>query len=87
MTPSEWFNAFRVALVEGEESTLFHLSTTLPSFQSTEEMKEAQTLIQQAITMFQEKKERLGKEMAELTKARKFFTSSQNRPGRLDITS
>ncbi|WP_300367364.1 hypothetical protein [Hydrogenimonas sp.] len=84
-----WLDDFKIALIEEDEERLSSLITSMPNFETIDEMKSAMHLIDQAKTLFEKKKESLAKQMKEIEASKKFLTSSENSAnnGKFDITS
>jgi len=84
-----WLDDFKIALIEEDDLKISSLISSMPSFNTIEENKEAMALIDQARKTCILKKEKLRKQMQRLEKSRKFFLSSENKTKypKLDIHS
>jgi len=85
----KWLDEFKIALIEENDTKLSSLLSSIPSFNTIEELKVAMALIDQARKIYISKKESLAKQMQKLEASRKFLLSSENRPKhpKLDIHS
>jgi hypothetical protein len=85
----KWLDEFKIALIEENDTKISSLLSSMPSFESVEEIQEAMALIDQARKTYISKKESLAKQMQKLETSRKFLLSSENRPKypKLDIHS
>jgi len=85
----KWLDDFKIALIEEHDDKIYSLISSMPSFDTIEECKEAMALIDQAQKVYTLKKEEIAKQMQQLKKSRKFFFSSENRAKypKLDIHS
>jgi len=84
-----WLDDFKIALIEENDHKISSLLSSMPSFNTIEEIQEAMVLIDQARKTYILKKEKLAKQMQRLEKSRKFLLSSENKTKhpKLDIHS
>jgi len=85
----KWLDDFKIALIEENDHKISSLISSMPSFNTIEESKEAMALIDQARKIYLLKKEKLAKQMQRLEKSRKFLLLSENKTKhpKLDIHS
>jgi hypothetical protein len=76
MDSKEWLKAFKIALIEEDLYALENLRKSLPVFFRLEELKTAQSLIAQAIALFEQRKNQTLKKMNQLKRAISFHKSS-----------
>ncbi|MCV6608287.1 MAG: hypothetical protein OIF32_08750 [Campylobacterales bacterium] len=66
----QWLNSLKIAVVNQDEETIAKLYETIPDFDKTqfpvEELKEAEALIPQAISILKEKRDESGKVMSSI---------------------
>ncbi|WP_201353113.1 hypothetical protein [Hydrogenimonas urashimensis] len=84
-----WLDDFKIALIEEDEERLSSLIDRMPAFDTTDEIKRAMHLIDQARGLIIGKKRELAEEMKRVETSKKFLTSSGGSVSstRLDITS
>ena len=85
----KWLDDFKIALIEEHDGKICSLISSMPSFSTIEECKEAMALIDQARKIYTLKREKLAKQMRQLKKSKKFLLSSENRTKyqKLDVRS
>ena len=84
-----WFENFKIALIEEDERKLASLISQIPPFDTQDEMVSAMHLIDQARKLYENKKSLLAKEMNEIRLSKKFLASADDTASQrqLDITS
>ncbi|MBN2964539.1 hypothetical protein JWV37_07085 [Sulfurospirillum sp. T05] len=77
---NNWLNAFKLAIITQDvakcETLISTLNTT--TFTCKEELQEAVALTQEAITLFESQKQRLGNELAKLKRTKKYLSNHTN---------
>jgi len=76
---SEWLRDFKVALIESDFKRMGVLQLSIPTFETKEEMVEAQALIEQAIKRFKAESDKTKAAMEQMRKAIRFQQSSLGR--------
>ena len=70
-----WLQAFKLALIKEDSTSLSSLIDTLPLFDSPKDMEEAKLLISQAIVFFKRIERHASIEMQKIHKAKKYLES------------
>ena len=73
---NEWLHDFKVALIESDFKRMGVLQLSIPTFESVEEMTEAQALIEQAIRLFRAESDKTKSAMEQMRKAIRFQQST-----------
>ncbi len=82
-----WVSNFKIALATGDLVALEELALHLPELLTLEEKQEATFLIQNAIALFESKKQASLREMTQIKKNLEFIRSGTRTPAkRLDVT-
>ena len=68
-----WNNKLKLAIINEDELQIASLIKEMPIESTEEELIEASALVQEAIKLIDEKKEKLGQEMTKLRKAKQFL--------------
>ena len=76
---NEWLRDFKIALIESDFKRMGALQSSIPIFESKEEMQEAQALIEQAITRFKAENDKTKAAMEQMRKAIRFQQSNLGR--------
>ncbi|KIM10835.1 MAG: hypothetical protein KU37_08915 [Sulfuricurvum sp. PC08-66] len=69
----QWLDAFKIALITQNWQRIEELNDALPSFETLDEMYQAQALLNEAITLYQERKLQLKSEMQKNRKTKKYL--------------
>ncbi len=78
----QWLNALKVAIIEEEYETLSTLCEEVPAFDDINDMKEAQTLIHDAILVLKNEQKSLQESMCKIKK-NSVFLSQENKKSKL----
>ena len=73
---NEWLREFKIALIESNFKRMGVLQQTIPTFESRDELVEAQVLIEQAIKLFKAENDKTKVAMEQMKKALRFQQSN-----------
>jgi len=83
-----WNNKFKIALAQKDTNTLEKLLSNIPEFSDEKEIKDAQYLLKEAISLLQTLKEETAISMKQIKLNLDFLASTNNKaPSKLDIKS
>jgi hypothetical protein len=80
----EWLRDFKIALIESDLKRLGSLQREMPTFESKDELMEAQALIAQAIELFRTENDKTKATMEQMKKAIKFQQSNLSGHAKFD---
>jgi len=75
VSSQSWLNQFKIAIVDKDTQKMDELNSSIPEFETIEQIYEAQAYIQQAIQIIMDKQSELRENMAKIQKTKKFLNS------------
>jgi len=75
VSSQSWLNQFKIAIIDKDTQKMDELNSSMPEFETIEQICEAQAYIKQAIQIIVDKQSELRENMAKIQKTKKFLNS------------
>ena len=79
-----WSNQLKIAIIEKNETKIEELVSTLPTFDTLEQMKEAAYMLQEAHTLLSKEKNILASKLLKIKKQKEFINATMQHKSSFD---